>query len=105
MLAFADIVSAAVGDEAAQLQGNFVRAKPFKHVCIDGFLTKWAADQALADFPAFNAEKAINEFGKVGGKAIETRLASISPFYRDLYECLSSQPFLDLMSAITGIPD
>jgi 2OG-Fe(II) oxygenase superfamily len=105
MLTFADIVSPEVGIQAERFCQQFTVAKPFKHVCIDGFLTREAADQALADFPAFKDENALNEFGKVGGKAVETKLGSVSPFYGELYDCLRSPQFLALMSEITGIPD
>jgi Rps23 Pro-64 3,4-dihydroxylase Tpa1-like proline 4-hydroxylase len=100
-----EIINSQVGAEAARLRDEFGRAKPFRHLCIDGFFTTGAAAQALADFPSFKAENAVNEFGVVGGKAVETKLASVSPFYKELYECMSSQPFLDVMSEITGIPD
>ena len=105
MFTFGDIVSQDVASQAGRFREQFIGAKPFKHVCIDGFLTRPAAEQALADFPAFKDENALNEFGKVGGKAVETKLANVSPFYGDLYECLRSPQFLELMSAVTGIPE
>ena len=83
----------------------FSRAQPFRYLCIDGFLTPATAANALADFPSFKAENAVNEFGLVGGKAVQTKMADISAFYREFYTCIMSQPFLDMMSAITGIPD
>ncbi len=43
--------------------------------------------------------------GEVAGKAVNTRIREISPAYRELYETIGSQPFLDLMSRITGVPD
>lgn len=100
-----EIIDPHLAEQAGQLRGVFDRAEPFRHLCIDGFLTLSAAAQALADFPSFKTENAINEFGVVGGKAVETKMARVSPFYNDLHECFLSQPFLDLMSAITGIPD
>jgi hypothetical protein len=105
MTDFDEIIDPHLADQAGQLRGVFDRAKPFRHLCIDGFLTLSAAAQALADFPSFKAENAINEFGVVGGKAVETKLANVSPFYKDLYDCFVSQPFLDLMSDVTGIPE
>jgi Predicted proline hydroxylase len=90
---------------AAELRDAFQTAQPFKHVCIDGFLATTAAAAALRDFPTFRTDRAVNEFGHVGGKAVETRIAGISPFYRSFYDWIASAPFLDGMSAITGIPD
>ncbi len=63
------------------------------------------AEQALSDFPAFDRRNAINEFGNVGRKSVNTKLKEISPFYADLYNYLFSEDFLSAMSAITGIPD
>jgi len=90
---------------AAEFRTRFQTARPFKHVCIDDFLTPEAAEQALADFPAFDRGKAINEFGEVGGKAVNTNLRAISPFYARLYDELFSEAFLSQMSSLTGIPD
>jgi hypothetical protein len=100
-----DVIDPTLTDQAGQLRTLFDRAKPFRYLCIDGFFTDAAANQALADFPSFKAENAVNEFGVVGGKAVETKLRDISPFYKNLYERLCSRQFLDLMSDITGIPD
>lgn len=38
-------------------------------------------------------------------KAVRTRLAEISPFYKDFYEYLFTDGFLRTMSELTGIPD
>jgi hypothetical protein len=100
-----DIVDANLVDQAGQLRDIFGRSQPFRHICIDGFLTRSAANQAWADFPSFKVENAVNEFGAVGGKAAERNLSKVSPFYKDLYECFLSAPFLNLMSDITGIPE
>lgn len=105
MMTLTDVVNPDLETQAGQLRGAFDNARPFRHLCIDGFLTSFAANRALADFPSFKAENAINEFGEVGGKAVETKLGAISPFYRELFGTIVSQPFLDFMSKITGIPD
>jgi hypothetical protein len=101
----AGILNPELAASAARLRDVFDGGKPFKHLCIDGFLTSAAAAQALADFPSFKAENAVNEFGVVGGKAVETKLANVSAFYKELYNYVSSASFLDLMSDITGIPE
>lgn len=88
---------------ASEFRDRFRTARPFRHVCIDGFLETPVADQALADFPGFDSEAARNEFGEVGRKAVNTDLPSISPFYARLSKYLVSQDFMDAMSALTGI--
>ena len=47
----------------------------------------------------------MNEMGQLGGKAVNTKIREISPAYQELYETIGSQPFLDLMSRLSGIPD
>ena len=49
--------------------------------------------------------QARNEMGQIAGKAVNTQIRTISPAYQQLYDLLASQPFLDLMSQISGIPD
>src|SRR5262249_3540425 len=99
------IVDPRLADQAGQLRSVFTRAQPFPHICIDGFLTRSPASPALADFPECRREHAINEFGAVGGKAAERKLARVSPFYKDLYDAFCGGPFMSLMSEITGIPN
>src|ERR1700758_1316630 len=89
------------GDLAPQFQS----AKPFKFLCIDNFFDAADAENLLADFPAFDPSKAINEFGEVGKKAVHTALRDVSPYYSTVYDYLLSQEFLNAMSSITGIPD
>ena len=86
-----------------QLRERFQSAQPFEHVCIDGFFEPEIARSLLADFPAFAEEAAADEFGRVGRKAVNTALAKISPTYASAARYLASAPFLDAMSAITGI--
>jgi hypothetical protein len=90
---------------ADSLRAAFQDAKPFRHVCIDGFFEEDFADKLLAEFPAFDRRLARAEGGELGGKAVNTRIANISPSYQELYRGLSSQAFLDFVSQLSGIPD
>ncbi|MGC1551067.1 MAG: hypothetical protein WA777_21295 [Rhodanobacter sp.] len=72
------------------LSQQFQSAKPFKHFCVDGFFNDEVAEQLLADFPSFDASKAINEFGKMGNKSVNVGLKDISAFYSGVYEYLLS---------------
>lgn len=80
-------------------------AKPFRHVCLEGFLESSVAERLLAEFPAFDADRARNEMGEVGGKAVNTDLPGIGPAYREFYGYMCSRAFLDAMSRMLGIPD
>jgi hypothetical protein len=90
---------------ADSLRAAFRDAKPFRHVSIDGFFAEDFADKLLSEFPAFDRRLARAEGGEVGGKAVNTRIANIGPAYQELYRELSSRPFLDFVSQLSGIPD
>jgi len=98
------LIARPVLQRAAAIRGEFIGAKPFKHACIEDFLEPRWAETLLAEFPVFDPGKAINEFGKVGRKAVRTDLREISPRYREFYDYISSPAFLEAMSEMTGIP-
>jgi Rps23 Pro-64 3,4-dihydroxylase Tpa1-like proline 4-hydroxylase len=84
---------------------TFLTAQPFKHVMIEDFFEPSFAEQLLAEFPSFDKKLSINESGQTSGKAVHTNIRSISPAYQQLYATLSSRPFLDFVSQLSGIPD
>ena len=99
------MISKAVLSKAATYREQFQKAEPFKHLRIDKFFTTDTAEGLLRDFPAFDREFAVNEFGEYGGKAVVSNIHEISPFYNKLYEYLMSDEFMAAMSALTGIAD
>jgi len=98
-------VSESVVGEAGRYQDAFLHAEPFKHVVIEDFFEPSFARRLLEEFPSFDPKLAMNEHGGIGGKAVNTKIREISPAYKELYETISSQPFLDLISRLSGIPD
>jgi len=92
-------------NDSSSIRQRFAEATPFRHVLVENFLEPAAAESLLADFPAFDRDRALNEYGAVGRKAVVERVTAISPFYREFYGYINSRPFLDAMSALTGIPD
>lgn len=82
----------------------FAENDPFRHVVIEDFFRPDVADKLIEQFPVFEAENALNEMGKPGGKAVVEDLQSISPFYAQVGDYLASREFLAAMSAITGVP-
>jgi hypothetical protein len=99
------MIDAAVVRDAARIRESFQQAKPFRHVMIEGFLERDAADALLRDFPRFDERKAINEHGDVGRKAVVEHVTAVSRFYAKFYDYINSKPFLAAMSELTGIPD
>ena len=58
-----------------ELAAAFQRRAPFRHVVIDDFLEADVAARLLADFPPFDAARARNENGDIGGKAAHEKSA------------------------------
>ena len=98
------LISAPVLARADRIRSEFTDARPFRHACIEDFLEPAWAETLLREFPAFDPAKAVDEFGRVGRKAVRTDLREISDRYREFYDYISSPPFLEAMSAMTGIP-
>jgi len=97
------MISESIIANAAEYRRSFQSALPFKHLCIDEFFHRDAAEALLRDFPPFDREFARNEFGEYGGKAVISEISTISSFYARLHEYLLSAEFLSAMSAIMGI--
>ena len=99
------MISNSILEKKQLFQNQYQNARPFKHVCIENFLDLEVAESLLTDFPPFDREKARNEFGEIGGKAVNTNLRVISPNYEKFYHYIFSAEFLKNMSELTGIPD
>jgi hypothetical protein len=90
---------------ADEFREAFLHAMPFRHVAIDDFFENDYAERLLDEFPSFDRRLAIAENGNIGGKAVNTKIAAISPVYEDLYGFISSKPFLEFVSRLSGLPD
>lgn len=88
-----------------QLAADFARARPFRHVVIDQFLEPARCAQLLADFPSFETRYALDETGRVGGKAVRMDLPDISAHYAALHDLLRSPTFIGQLEQLTGIPE
>jgi len=98
-------ISPAASARADELREAFLGAQPFRHVFIDEFFENSFAEKLLVEFPSFDRRLAIAESGHAGGKAVNSRIAAISPAYEELYAFISSQPFLEFVSRLSGLPD
>lgn len=91
--------------QAAAFAEKYNAAKPFRHLCIENFFLPEHAEAMLADFPSFDPAMAVNEHGKIGGKAVVEDIAKISPFYEQLHAYVCGEAFLKTVREMTGIPD
>ena len=89
---------------SGQLAAGYQAAQPFRHLVADDFLDAGFAQALLAQFPAFDDKRALNEAGEVGRKAVVERVRSLGGAYRQLDALASSSDFLALVSKLTGIP-
>src|SRR5579863_4674531 len=92
-------------DEADRIRETFLHAKPFRHVVIEDFFDAGFAERLLDESPSFDRKLARAESGHIGGKAVNTKIATIGPAYEELYALLSSTPFLEYVSRLSGIDD
>ena len=56
-------VDQAVSAAADVIRNRFEMAEPFKHAVVENFFHPALAEVLLSDFPAFDPERAKNEFG------------------------------------------
>ena len=99
------MISESVIANSESWKRSFNEATPFPHVCIDDFLKSDFAEALLLDFPRFNKELALNEFGQFTPKHVVQNIGNISASYRKLYDLILSREFLNQISSITGISD
>jgi hypothetical protein len=91
-------------DRVEELSREFSVAQPFRHVVIDPFLDPAFCGRLIAEFPAFDAERARNEMGGVGRKAVFPDLARLGPAYAQFDRLMRDRAFLELAGRITSVP-
>lgn len=94
-------------DLALAHRASYAAAEPFRHVVLDDFLPREAAEQLLREFPApdtFRSESSLSEPRRLG-KLRSSREETFSPFTRKLLHELCDAPFLGFLSSLTGIED
>lgn len=99
-----DLVNPSVLVNAAELRRQFESARPFRHLVIDAFIDPAVCGELQAAFPDFSADRARNEMGEVGRKAVHPDLATLGPPYSRFDRMLRAKPFRDWLGAVTGIP-
>ncbi|HET6631950.1 MAG TPA: 2OG-Fe(II) oxygenase [Rhodanobacteraceae bacterium] len=98
------LVSPDVLARRAEHAAHFAKARPFRHVVIDGFLREDIAERLLAQFPPFEHGNARTENGTLGNKSTIERIRALGSAYEALDDAIQNQRFLGLIGEITGIP-
>ncbi len=99
----AELLSRGTLEKVAVYRERFAAAQPFRWVVIDDFFAPEPLRWMLEDFPPFREEKAMNEMGRVGVKAVFDDLSAISERYARIGEGIANPGFRDYVSVLTGI--
>lgn len=98
-----NLINPIVQSGANVLAAEFSAAKPYCHICIDNFFDADFAQRLLAEFPAFDKKRALNEAGEVGGKSVHEKIAKLSSSFSQLDELIQTTAFLRFVGVLTGI--
>jgi hypothetical protein len=101
MFVSVDLLNPAVLADAAALRQQFESARPFRHVAIDGFIDPACCRELQASFPNFSAERARNELGEIGRKAVYPDLATLGAPYPRFDRMLRAKSFRDWLGGGT----
>ena len=104
-MSFSEIINERVRARLPQIAENYARAEPFSYVVIDDFLTPAFAKSLLEQFPAFERGNNLGDDGKAGKKSTFERIKSLGNEYLFLDKAIQQRDFLDMIGAMTGIPD
>lgn len=96
-------IAAGLAGQAAGLGSRFRSARPFPHLVVDGLLEHRLLTALQQQFPAFDPDRARNELGEPGRKAVYQGLAALGPAYAEFDRLIQSAAFLEWMGRATGI--
>lgn len=99
------IVSESWTSQPDALRAEFRRARPFRHLQLDGFLAPEFAQRLLDEFPDFERGNARNEHGELGGKSVVEQIRELGSAFTALDDLVRSEAFLRWLSQATGIPE
>jgi hypothetical protein len=99
------LLSPTVTDRLHELQLEFARAQPFRHLVLDQFLDPLFCQRLVAEFPTFCRQRARNELGEVGRKSTQENVRDLGDAYATLDSFIKSRDFLGTIERISGIPE
>lgn len=93
--------------DAARLAADYRSARPFPHIVIDGFFAPDVLREVVAEIPSplHEPERLFrrHEAGLTHGKFAFRDIPELGPASLSLINTLNSEPFVDFLSALTGI--
>lgn len=84
---------------------RYQQAEPYPHIFLDNFLEEWAAEEALAEFPAVKDAGWIHYVHVNEKKHGLNKMDMLPPFVRSVIKELNSPEFVSYLSQLTGIPN
>ena len=100
-----EVLNPTIVSQTVVLRQAFDSARPFRHLAIDDFLQPEFLRELMAGFPRFDEERARNEMGLVGRKAVFAGVANLGCAYARFDALMRAPEFLTLMGRLTGIDD
>ncbi|MBL8772693.1 MAG: 2OG-Fe(II) oxygenase [Phenylobacterium sp.] len=86
-----------------ELNAGYMAAKPFPHICIDGFLPPEVLQRCLDEFPS-NLRSEANTFDRDQERyKSQFNPDEMNPWLRTLFYSFNSRPFIQVLQNITGI--
>jgi hypothetical protein len=98
------IVNPSIWERIPEFRKDYQEARPFPHFVVENFLDEPFSRKLFREFPSFDRDKATDEHGRTGGKAVREDLSQVGPSYAELDRLFSSRKFLEWMSHATEIP-
>jgi hypothetical protein len=98
-----NLIQSGVLDRTETLAREFRSAKPFRHVVIDCFLAPEVLNRLIREFPEFDPERAKNESGQTGRKAVRPDVAALGGAYAEFDRLMRAPQFLEWLGKVCGI--
>ena len=87
------------------LRANYLAAKPYPHVVMDGFFDEEVLDRIITEFPSTAVRDWIRWETTHERKQTSRGISQLPPFTQMFFLQLCSEPFLEHIRYITGFPD
>jgi hypothetical protein len=89
--------------EGERLHASYAGAQPYPHICLDNFFDAGLVSQIAAEFPGLGGKGDIRFSDPNQVKLASRGEYRFGPVTLTFVHFLNSQPFLDFLSALTGI--